>query len=471
MMRTPIVLGCLLALTACASLAPDYQRPSAPIPTAWPVGESYDKNVTATQTSAAQLPWREFILDERLRQVVAQALTHNRDIRAALANVDAARAQYRVQYAGQLPTVDGSVSSTRSRARVSGAARDSTVTVIGESASANIGLSSFEIDLFGKARSLSEAALQSALATEASARATRITVIGETASAWLTWAADAEQLRVARQTMESAQRSMTVTRQRQALGVSSAVDVHQAETVVQQARVDVASLTTSVAQARNALELLTGAPVADALLPEGLPGDAAWLADVPAGVSSSVLLQRPDVLQAEHQLQSANANIGAARAALFPSLELTASGGLGSAALSTLFSGGATVWSIAPSISLPIFDGGARRATVAYDEAQREAYVAQYEKAVQTAFKETADALARRGTIREQLDAQAALVSAAERSYQLADARYRQGVDTYLNALDAQRTLYSARMTLATTQLTLLDNRVTLYRVLGGGAL
>ncbi|MFT4172877.1 MAG: efflux transporter outer membrane subunit [Herbaspirillum sp.] len=470
MMRTPIVMGCLLALSACASLAPDYQRPEAPIPAAWPAGAAYAQQ-DATQSTAADVPWRDFIVDERLRQVVAQALAHNRDLRAALANVEAARAQYRVQHAGELPTVEASVASSRARARVSGAARDSTTTVIGESASASIGLSSFEIDLFGKARSLSEAALQSALASEASARSTRITVIGETASAWLTLASDAEQLRVARQTMDSAERSMAVTRQRQALGVSSAVDVHQAETVYQQARVDVASLTTSLAQARNALQLLTGGPVADALLPDGLPADAAWLAEVPAGVSSSVLLQRPDVLQAEHQLQSANANIGAARAALFPSLELTASGGLGSAALSTLFSGGATVWSIAPSLSLPIFDGGARRATVAYDEAQRDAYVAQYEQAVQTAFKETADALARRGTIREQVDAQAALVAAAERSYQLADARYRLGADTYLNALDAQRTLYSARMTLASTRLTLLDNRVTLYRVLGGGAL
>jgi len=471
--NTWISLALCAWLGACTSMAPSYERGATPVPSAWPSGDAYAKTTANTVTTAktqtaAELPWRAFILDPNLQKVVETALQNSRDLRKTIATIESARAQYRVQRAAQLPTVDAGVSGSRARSLNASSGSDNS-TSTSQSYSASVSLSSYEIDLFGRVRSLSNAALETYLATEEAARATRVSLIAETASAWLALAADRSQREIAQRTMDSAERSMALTRKRLEAGVASRVDVRQAESVYQQARADVASTTTAIAQDRNALELLAGAPIDDALLPTALPADASWLAEVPVGLSSNVLLQRPDVLQAEHQLKSANANIGAARAALFPSLSLTASGGLASAALSSLFSGGATVWSLAPSLSLPIFDGGASRANVAYSEAQRSLYLSSYELAIQTAFKEVADALARRGTMQEQLAAQTALVEASTDSYQLATARYSKGVDTYLVALDSQRTLYAAEQTLVSTRQLALDNSVTLYRTLGGG--
>ena len=458
-----IAAACIaLALAGCASMAPTYERPAAPVPAQWPTGAAYAP-ATDQGTSAAELPWRQFILDSRLQQVVAQALDGSRDLRKAIASIASARAQYGQQRADLFPTVSAGLDGSKARALSNGTA------VTTQSVSATASVSAYELDLFGKTRSLSDAALQTYLASAEAARATRIALIAETANAWLALAADQERLATARQTLQSAQRSMELTRKRQELGVASAVDTRSAETVYQQARADVASYTTSVAQDRNALELLTGGPVADALLPTALPSADGWLAEVPAGLSSELLLRRPDVLQAEHQLQSANANIGAARAAFFPSVSLTATGGIASAALATLFSGGTGVWSFAPALSLPIFDGGARQASLDYYRAEQKVAVNSYELAVQTAFSEVADALATRGTIGEQLAAQRDLVSAAAGSERLATARYQRGVDSYLNALVAQRTLYSAQQTLVATRLSELQSRVTLYRVLGGG--
>jgi multidrug efflux system outer membrane protein len=462
-----LTLVAALVLSACSTMAPTYERPAAPVAAGWPAGAAYATPKAAT-TAAADIPWRDFILDERLRKVIDQALTNSRDLRKTIANIESARAQYRVQRAAELPTVNAGVNGTRARGTVTGSSGGGTATGIAESASANIGISSYELDLFGRVRSLSDAALETYLATEEAARATRISLIAETATAWYTLAADRNQLAIAESTLASAKNSVALTQKRLEAGVTSRVDVRQAETVYQQARADVASATTTIAQDRNALELLAGSAIDEALLPKELPDANTSLAAVPAGLSSTVLLQRPDVLQAEHQLKSANANIGAARAAFFPTLSLTASAGVASAALSSLFSGGATIWSLAPALSLPIFDGGANKANLAYSEAQQKLYVSTYELAVQTAFREVADALARQGTMREQLAAQEALVVAANDSYQLATARYVKGVDTFLNALDAQRTLYSAQKSLVTARLTALDNQVTLYRALGG---
>jgi multidrug efflux system outer membrane protein len=459
----PLILG------ACTSMAPTYERPAAAVPANWPTGAAYAP-ATGTQdtATAADLPWQRFILDDRLRQVIAQALANSRDLRKTLANIESARAQYGIQRAAQLPTVNAGLSGSKART-LSASADGGNSTVQTQNYSANLSLSAYEIDLFGRVRSLSDAALETYLATEEASRATRISLIAETANAWLTLAADQSLLAISQHTLDSAQRSMALTQKRLEAGVTSRVDVRQAETVYQQARADVASRTTAIAQDRNALELLAGSRIDDALLPTELPSQGAWLAEVPAGLSSSVLLQRPDVLQAEHQLKSANANIGAARAAFFPTLTLTGSGGLASSTLSSLFNSGATVWSVMPSLSLPIFDGGANRASLAYSESQKQLYLSTYEVTVQTAFKEVADALARRGTMAEQLSAQTALLDAAQDSHRLAEARYAKGVDTYLNALDAQRTLYSAEQTLVSTRLTALNNQVTLYRVLGGG--
>lgn len=452
------------AVTAC-TMAPRYERPEAPVPDTWPSGAAYT-TAQASERTAADIPWREFIKDDKLRQVIDQALKNNRDLRSTLADIQSARAQYRIQRAELMPRVNGDVSATRSKNISTFSAADTPIE--SEIYTASVGLSAFEIDLFGRVRSLSRAALESYLATEAAGRATRISLIAETTSAYLTLAADNTQLALSQRTLESAQRTMEITRKRLEAGVSSRLDLRQAETVYQQARADLASTRALIAQDRNALELLTGGPIADSLLPAELP-DLDWLADVPAGLSSSVLLQRPDVLQAEHQLKSANANIGAARAAFFPQLSLTASSGLASRELSDLFSNGASVWSVGPSLVLPIFNGGANVANLAYANAQRDLYVSQYELAIQTAFREVSDALAVRGTIQEQLDAQRALVDAAADSYQLAEARYSKGVDTFLNTLDAQRSLYNAEKSLVTARLTASDNVVTLYRVLGGG--
>ncbi|MFZ4286533.1 efflux transporter outer membrane subunit [Variovorax sp. HJSM1_2] len=457
-----------LVLSACSSMAPTYEQPASPVAASWPTGAAY-ATPTAASTRAADIPWRDFILDERLRTVISQALNNSRDLRKTIANIESARAQYRVQRAAELPTLNAGVNGTRARGTITGNNSGTTATGIAESASASIGISAYELDLFGRVRSLSDASLESYLATEEAAGATRISLIAETAMAWYTLAADRNQLAIAQSTMASAQNSMALTQKRLEAGVTSRVDVRQAETVYQQARADVATATTSIAQDRNALELLAGSAIDDALLPSELPDSKSSLAAVPAGLSSSVLLQRPDVLQAEHQLKSANANIGAARAAFFPTLSLTASAGVASAALSSLFSGGAGIWSLAPALSLPIFDGGANKANLAYSEAQQKLYVSTYELAVQTAFREVADALARQGSMREQLAAQEALVLAANDSYQLATARYVKGVDSFLNALDAQRSLYSAQKSLVTTRLTALENQVTLYRALGGG--
>lgn len=454
-----------MLLSACVSLAPTYDRPVAPIPHTWPSGRAYTQLQSSNET-AADLPWREFVQDDKLQRVVESALANSRDLRKAVANIEAARAQYRTQRANLFPLFSADVSVSRSRTLNPYAGGDSTITM--ESDSAGVGVSSFELDLFGKQRSLSKAAFETYLSTAEASRATRISVIAETITAYLTLAADQSSLAIAQQTVESAQRSMELTRSRLDVGVASLVDVKQAETIYQSARADVANLISSIAQDHNALELLAGTQIDEALLPSGLPPDDGWLAEVPAGMSSAVLLNRPDVLEAEHELKSANANIGAARAAFFPSITLTASDGRGSSSLSTLFKG-PNVWSVEPSLTVPIFSGGANVANLAYSKAERDMSVSAYELAIQTAFKEVADALAVRGTIHEQLDAQAALVEAASESYRLADARYRKGADTFLNALDSQRTLYSAQKTLVATRLTALENTVTLYRVLGGG--
>ncbi|MBJ7221321.1 MULTISPECIES: efflux transporter outer membrane subunit [unclassified Brenneria] len=453
-----------LLLGGCMSLDPAYQRPDAPVPAVWPQSDT-----APAASDAAAIPWRSAIVDAKLQRVIDIALSDNRDLRKALADIEAARAQYGIQRAGQFPTVNAGVEGTRSRALTSDASSSNNSTAISQSYSANLAVSAFELDLFGKTRSLSEAALQSYLSTEAAAKSTRLTLIADTATAYIALATARSDLLLSQQTMQSAQHSLEVTRNRQRNGVASGVDVAQAETVYQQARADVASNTTAVAQSKNALDLLAGQPIAEALLPGELTTLAQAVSPVSAGISSAVLLQRPDVLAAEHTLKSANADIGAARAAFFPSLTLTASGGVSSSALSTLFSHGAGVWSLAPSLTLPIFDGGANRAALQYAEAQKKGYIASYEKAIQSAFKEVADALARKATIDEQIAAQRDYVAAAERSYQLADSRYREGADTYLNVLDAQRTLYSARQTLISIEQTRLNNLVTLYNALGGG--
>ncbi|WP_150293855.1 efflux transporter outer membrane subunit [Sphingobium estronivorans] len=452
MKRALFTLTSMAALSAC-NMAPHYIRPAPPVPASFPSGPAYAPAAAAERPG---LPWTALIGDPRLKTVIERALANNRDLRAALANVQSARAQYRVQRAAQLPAVTGATAATFSRQNDERQ----------NSYSADIGFSAFEIDLFGRVKDLTQAALESYLATEEGARATRITLVAETASAYATLAADQELLALSRQTLTSAERTLDLTRTLNRSGLIGKLDVHQAETTVEQARSDIAANVTQVAQDRNALDLLVGAPVEDALLPASLESLTASIAKAPAGLSSDVLLQRPDVLQAEHQLKAANADIGAARAAMFPKISLTAAIGVASSALSSLFTGGAFAWSAAPSAGVPIF-GGAARGNLDYSKAQRDLSLAQYEKAIQTAFREVSDALAREGTIDDQQAAQQRLVLANQRSYALADERYRAGIDTFLNSLTSQRSLYGAQQSAIATRLALIQNRILLYRVVG----
>lgn len=490
MRRLALLLG-LTALSAC-SFDPRYERPAPPVPASWPRGDAYLRSSEATLPAVS---YRDIFRDPRLQTLIGQALANNQDLQIALGNVAAARGQYRVQRAQQLPQIGASAGLTTGRRSstsnsntlggnsggtgnggtdtgtgtgtggTSGTGRNST------NYDVSIGLSSFEIDLFGRLRSLSRASLQEYLATEAGVRATRLALVAEVASAYLAYATDNSLLAIAADTERSAQITVRLTAARLSGGIAPRTDVRQAETILAQARADRAAQLTLVAQDRNALELLVGAPVADTLLPRTIEDVDAQLGELPAGLDSRILLRRPDVVQAEYTLRAANARISAARASFFPTISLTAVAGLASTALSSLFSGGAFNWSVGPGVSLPIFDGGARRGDLLFAQGQRDVAVAQYSRAVQIAFREVADALARRGTIDAQLEAQRQLTAAAEDTEFLETARYREGISPFLNTLDTQRTLYAARRALVQSRLLRADNLVELYRVLGGDQL
>ncbi len=438
-------------------MAPTYERPVSPVPQQLPGA--------AAASTQAQLPLGNFVRDGKLREVIVQALAQNRDLRAAALSIESARQQYRIQRAQALPAIDADVSVTSARSIVGpdNAAARSTLY------SAQVGMAAWEIDLFGRIKSLANAREHQYVATIENAKATRISLIGELCTAYVALAADQSRLAIARDTAELAKKTMELTDQLVTGGMSNRGDFYQASTVYQQARADVALLTAAIAQDRNALELLAGGPVADTLLPTALPEQLDWFAEVPTGLSSAVLLERPDVLAAEHDLMAANANIGEARARFFPSITLTASGGLASLTLAALFTGPAAVFALVPSIGVPLFRGGANRANLAYTKAQKELFVATYERSIQVAFREVADALAVRGTIEEQLAAQGALVEASVKAVELAQGRYKGGIDPFLSTLISQRALYGAKNSLVSTQLAALVNRVTLYRVLGGG--
>jgi multidrug efflux system outer membrane protein len=463
MSRRIVTLGLIASLAAC-SMEPHYIRPEAPIPPSWPIGDAY---LRQSEAALPSVTYGQVFRDPRLQQVIAQALNNNRDLRIAAANIAAARAQYHIQRAALLPEIDAG-------AGVSVGDRGSGAAAGGGNVRANytadVGISAFELDLFGRIRSLSHEALNAYFATEAAARATRLTLVGDIASTWLNLAADRSLLALAGQTERNAARSVELTRARLQGGIAPRTDLRQAESVLTSAQSDLARQRTAVAQDVNALQLLVGAPVDPALLPASIEEVQDRFAALPAGLDSGILLRRPDVVQAEYQLRAANAQIGAARAALFPRISLTAIAGLASTALTSLFTGGAFSWSAGANADYPIFRAGAGRAGVRQSEAQRDAALATYERAIQIAFREVADALARQGTIGEQLRAETASVAAAADNYRLAFARYQGGIDTFLSSLIAQRSLYAAQRSLVGTRLVEATNSVTLYRVLGGDA-
>lgn len=452
------------ALSAC-TLAPKYERPALPVATTWPAAVN---PANAGQTSAADLGWRDVYLDERLQKVIALALDQNRDLRVSIANIAKARAEYGVQRADLLPHINAGFGATRSRtpASLSGIGTPLDVTEY----SANVGLASYEVDLFGRIRSLNEAALQSFFEAEENRRAAQISLINEVATDYLSLAADQDLLKVAQTTLKSREDSEHLTDSRFKGGAASELDLNQAQTLTEAARTDVATATARINQDLDALRLVVGTEIPQDLLPDGDVEGVKLRQDLPPGLPSDVLVRRPDVLSAEHALKAQNADIGAARAAFFPKITLTGQAGSASTSLSSLFAPGSGAWSFAPQVSLPIFAGGANVANLKSTEASRDIAVAQYEKAIQSAFRDVADALAVQATIDDRLASQQRLVAAAQNARKLSQARYERGVDNYLTLLDADRTLFAAQQTLIAARLAQATNRVSLYSAVGGGA-
>jgi outer membrane protein, multidrug efflux system len=462
-LKRALLLCLVTVLAGCATLAPEYQRPAAPVPDAWSVIPA-----VGPASLASELPWREFFVDPQLRQLIQLALENSRDLRLAVLNVQRAQAQYRISRADLFPELDASAAG--SARRVPADLTSSGSAEVQRQYNVGLGISSYELDLFGRVRSLKQQALEQFLASDEARRSVQLSLVAEVASNWLRLAADRDQLQLARETLANQQQVYRIIAARQQAGVASELELQQAKTSVAAAQVDSARYQNLIAQDENLLRLLVGASLPSELLPGTLPTALNAIPAISPGLSSEVLLQRPDILAAEHRLQGANANIGAARAAFFPRIALVSSLGTASDQLGGLFQEGSMAWNFAPGVTLPLFTAGANRANLDVARADREIAVTRYEQAIQAAFREVADALARQATIDDQLAALQSLTDASAESYRLSDARYRQGVDSFLTALDSQRTLYGARQQLIDTQLAKLDNLVTLYKVLGGGS-
>lgn len=484
-LRPQVAAATALALSGC-SLTPTYVRPVAPVPRTWPAGPAAAAAAGLVEgpeverapaasgpaPSIHDLGYRDVFQDPRLQTIIAEAVTNNRDLRVAAANVAASRAVLRQQRAQAFPELDAGISdrlaggsnAVGGAGTPAGAARAGS----GSSVTGTLGVTAFEIDLFGRIRALTAAAQNRLFENQAVASGTRLTLIGDVATAWLTYGYDQTLFAIASVTATSAAHSVQLTRARLSGGIAPRTDLDQAQTILATARADLAQQTTAVAQDVDLLTLLVGAPVDPSLLPGSIEQAGATLVPFPAGLDSAVLLRRPDVTAAEYELRAADADIGAARAALFPRLSLTGLLGLASPGLGSLFSGGAFSYSATPAVSYPIFRAGAGRAAVDQTRAQADAAVARYEKAIQTGFREVADALARRGTIAAQTQAQADLVAATADNYRLSDARYRGGIETFLESLDAQRSSYTAQRSFAAIELAGATNLVVLYRTLGG---
>lgn len=459
MKKLTILLLSAGVLTGC-SLAPRYERPEAPIAAAYPA--------EAGQASAidADTGWREFFPDQRLQALVEAALANNRDLRVAALRIEEARAQYNIQSADLLPNLNATASGSRGRTPADISPRG--VSTVSSSYQVGLSLASFELDFFGRVRSLNDAALAQYLATEEAARSARITLVAEVAKAYLAERAFDEQYELARKTYESRQTAYKLAKQRFDVGASSALDLRQNETLVQSARASLATLTRQRAQATNALNLLVGTQIASLPAAQSL-SEQNIVTDIPAGLPSDLLERRPDIRAAEQRLVASNANIGAARAAFFPRISLTAGIGTASNELSGLFDAGSRTWSFAPQLVLPIFDAGRNRANLSLAQVRNNVAIAEYEKSIQVAFREVADALAARATLDEQIDAQRAVQEAQAERLKLAELRYENGVSSSLDVLDAQRELFAAQQTLIQVRLLRLTNGIDLYRSLGGG--
>jgi len=455
-----------LALGAC-TMAPRYEQPAAPVQSEY---EHTDVGQAAVPVAppAGDIGWKEFFPDPELQALLARALANNRDLRIATLNVEAARAQYRIQRAELMPAIDAQ--GTSANVRVPASLSQSGVSELNRTYTAGFGVSAFELDLFGRVRSLRRAALEDYFRLEETRTAAQLVLVSEVANAWLTLIADRQLLALARETHDSQRKSYDLTRLRFDSGVSSEIDLHRSETSWREAEVDIAQQTRRVVQDRNALALLVGEPLPAEIAAGQRTFEAQTFSKtLPAGLPAELLVRRPDVRAAEHALKAANADIGAARAAFFPSIELTGFYGQASNDLSALFQSGQTSWSFTPQVHLPIFSGGANLAALDLANVRKRIEIAHYEQSIQIAFREVADALVTRATLDDQLRAQEALTRASDSSYRLADQRYRGGVDSYLSALIAQRDLYTAQRQLIVTRLAGAVNLVQLYTTLGGG--
>jgi multidrug efflux system outer membrane protein len=455
MLTLRLSLLSIAVLMGGCSLIPEYQRPASPTAAQYP---------TATQAATSSEDWRTLFTDPALQQLIESALVNNRDLRVAALNVEAFQAQYRIQRADLFPAVSANANELRQRMPPSVTQGKA---LINSTYSANLGISAYELDFFGRVRSLSEQALQTWLSTEEARRSAELSLVANVANAYLTWRADQELLELTRDTLAADEQSLHLTTRNREAGKSSALEQAQAKTSVDSSRANLARYQRQVAQDLNSLTLLVGAPVPDALPARPLASDL--VQQLPAGLPSDLLQRRPDILQAEYKLKAANANIGAARAAFFPSVSLTANAGTSSRDLSGLFAGGSGAWTFQPQISLPIFNAGSLRASLDYSKLQKDVAVAEYEKSIQTAFQEVADGLAARSTYQQQLQAQRDLVAATQTYYNLAQNRYQNGVDSSLTFLDAQRSLFSSQQGLITDRLAQLVAELNLYTALGGG--
>ncbi|AMP13623.1 efflux transporter outer membrane subunit [Collimonas pratensis] len=464
MMRNTLLIPSLaLLLGGCVNLAPEYGRPAAPVLAAWSQGSSQGP----LQDAAAEIAWRSFFADARLREVIALTLANNRDLRVAVLNIEKARAQYRIQDASRYPALGVAASSNTVRTPADQASGNAAN--ISRNQSVQLGFSSYELDFFGRLKNLSAAAQATYQFNVEMQRSVQISLVAEVAGAWLTLAADNERLLLAKDTLKSQQISYDLSQRSHAIGSTSGLDLSTAQASVEAAQVDLGEFTSRVQQDLNALNLLAGAAVPEHLLPDSIPQASAALLATPAQLSSDLLQQRPDVLAAEQILIAANADIGAARAAFFPSITLTAAGGTASSSLAGLFKPGSGAWSFLPAINLPMFNAGSNRANLDVAKVSKEIEIANYEKTIQVAFREVADALAERATLDQRLGAQQRLADASGKSYRLSEARYRSGIDSYLNSLVAERSWYGARQNLISLRLLEQNNRINLYKAMGGG--
>ena len=452
----------LAGLLSACSMAPKYEQPAAPVAATWPAAAG------AASTEAAEpVQWQQFFGNAQLRELFELTLTHNRDLRAAALNVEAFQALYRIQQADSSPTVGGQAAASRQRVPADVAGAPSAIT--SSTYTVGLGMAAYELDLFGRVKSLNEQALQQYLAMDSTRKATELSLIAAVASAWMAWQADQQMLAVVERTLAANQKALELIGAQVDNGIATDLQRHQAQSAVDSALAQHAQLTRTLEQDRNALQLLVGAELPASVLGSQLASKDWKLSALPVGLPSQVLAQRPDILAAEQQLKAANANIGAARAAFFPSISLTASVGTASSDLSGLFKSGSGAWSFAPQINIPLFTSGRLAANLDYATLQKDMRVAQYEKAIQTAFREVADGLSARHTFVKQLQANQNLVQTSTKYLALAQLRYDAGVEGYLTVLDAQRNLLSAQLSEVQTALQQALSEVALFKALGGG--